>query len=184
MFSLPFYRLVDLPISSLFKKQLKTGCVFCTCVMGYWNINNSLRFYTPTVYNQRMYPTELYSNKSKPFALDGRKLKKMLVTNFFSFFFTMFSSLIKLISIFKSHPFRYLKNVFISKFIILSFLYRVSTNLIKVKLLTIAKSDINWLNGTGCLVYNSNYCIKPTLSVRYEHVLTGENRALTGENVY
>ena len=28
------------------------------------------------------------------------------------------------------------------------------------------------------------YCIKPTLPVRYKHVLTGENRALTGENVY
>ena len=31
---------------------------------------------------------------------------------------------------------------------------------------------------------NINYCIKPTLPVRYKHVLTGENRALTGENVY
>ena len=30
----------------------------------------------------------------------------------------------------------------------------------------------------------NNYCIKPTLPVRYEHVLTGENRALTGENAY
>ena len=29
-----------------------------------------------------------------------------------------------------------------------------------------------------------NHCIKPTLLVRYKHVLTGENRALTGENVY
>ena len=29
-----------------------------------------------------------------------------------------------------------------------------------------------------------NYCIKPTLPVRYKHILTGENRALTGENVY
>ena len=32
--------------------------------------------------------------------------------------------------------------------------------------------------------FTSNYCIKPTLPVRYKHVLTGENRALTGENVY
>ena len=29
-----------------------------------------------------------------------------------------------------------------------------------------------------------DYCIKPTLLVRYKHVLTGENRTLTGENVY
>ena len=29
----------------------------------------------------------------------------------------------------------------------------------------------------------SYYCIKPTLPVRYKHVLTGGNRALTGENV-
>ena len=29
-----------------------------------------------------------------------------------------------------------------------------------------------------------HYWIKPTLPVRYRHVLTGENRALTGENVY
>ena len=29
-----------------------------------------------------------------------------------------------------------------------------------------------------------HYCIKPTLPVRYKHVLTGGNQALTGENVY
>ena len=34
------------------------------------------------------------------------------------------------------------------------------------------------------MLFNTNYCIKPTLPVRYKHVLTGENRALTGENVY
>ena len=28
------------------------------------------------------------------------------------------------------------------------------------------------------------YCIKPTLPVRYKRILTEENRALTGENVY
>ena len=36
-----------------------------------------------------------------------------------------------------------------------------------------------WLSGTK--VY---YCIKPTLPVRFKHILTGGNRALTGENVY
>ena len=34
------------------------------------------------------------------------------------------------------------------------------------------------------LCNKKKYCIKPTLSVRYKHVLTGENRALRGENVY
>ena len=29
-----------------------------------------------------------------------------------------------------------------------------------------------------------HYCIKRTLPVRHKHVLTGKNRALTGENVY
>ena len=29
-----------------------------------------------------------------------------------------------------------------------------------------------------------HYCIKPTIPVRYKHVLTGENRALKGKNVY
>ena len=33
-------------------------------------------------------------------------------------------------------------------------------------------------------VSTTYYCIKPTLPVRYKHVLTGGNWALTGENVY
>ena len=43
-------------------------------------------------------------------------------------------------------------------------------------------SEINC--NTVCVEIFMNYCIKPTLPVRYKHVLTGENRTLTGENVY